>query len=178
MSERKRTDALDAAKTVELVEANKELEAFAYSVSHDLRAPLRHLDGFAELLRKNWYHQMDAPGQRYLDKITASAQRMGRLVDDLLAFSRLLRADVSVTHVNLRQLQEEVRRELEPDLAGRTVEWIIGDLPDVYGESIHAPPGVLQSPVQRSEVYARQTGSPDRDRLRRHRRWGSHNLRA
>jgi PAS domain S-box-containing protein len=134
MSERKQAEALDAAKTAELVEANKELEAFAYSVSHDLRAPLRHLDGFADLLRKNWYHQMDALGQRYLDKITASAQRMGRLVDDLLAFSRLLRADVSRTHVNLRLLQAEVRRGLEPDLAGRTVEWIIGDLPDVYGD--------------------------------------------
>jgi len=134
MSERKRAEALDSAKTSDLIAANKELEAFAYSVSHDLRAPLRHLDGFAELLRKNWYQRMDALGQRYLDRITASAQRMGRLIDDLLAFSRLLRADVSRTHVSLRLLQEEVRRGLEPDLAGRTVVWTIGDLPDVYGD--------------------------------------------
>lgn len=134
MSERKQAEALDAAKTAELVGANKELEAFAYSVSHDLRAPLRHLDGFAALLRKRCYQQLDAPGQRYLDKITASAQRMGNLIDDLLAFSRLLRTDVSGTHVRLQQIQEEVRRDLEPDLAGRTVIWTIGDLPEVYGD--------------------------------------------
>jgi PAS domain S-box-containing protein len=134
MSERKQAEARDAAKTSDLVAANKELEAFAYSVSHDLRAPLRHLDGFTALLRKNCYQQVDAQGKRYLDKITASAQRMGLLIDDLLAFSRLLRADVSTTHVNLQVLQEEVRHELEPDLAGRTVTWVIGDLPDVYGD--------------------------------------------
>jgi len=134
MSERRRAQALDAAKTADLIAANRELEAFAYSVSHDLRAPLRHLDGFAELLRKNCYRQMDAQGQRYLDKITNSAQRMGRLIDDLLAFSRLLRADVSQTKVSLQLIQEEVRRELEPDLAGRAVAWIVGDLPVVYGD--------------------------------------------
>jgi PAS domain S-box-containing protein len=121
-------------RTADLVSANKELEAFAYSVSHDLRAPLRHLDGFADLLRRNCYQQLDGPGQRYLDKITASAQRMGILIDDLLAFSHLLRADVSKTHVSLQGIQEEVRRELEPELAGRSVVWTIGDLPDVYGD--------------------------------------------
>ena len=121
-------------RTADLVSANKELEAFAYSVSHDLRAPVRHLDGFAELLRKNCYRQLDAAGQRYLDKITASAQRMGILIDDLLAFSRLLRADVFRTHVSLQAIQLEVRRELEPELAGRAVVWTIGDLPDVYGD--------------------------------------------
>jgi light-regulated signal transduction histidine kinase (bacteriophytochrome) len=77
---------------------------------------------------------MDAQGQRYLDTITNSAQQMGRLIDDLLAFSRLLRTDVSRTHVCLQVLQKEVRRELEPDLAGRTVVWTIGNLPDVYGD--------------------------------------------
>jgi len=121
-------------RTADLVSANRELESFAYSVSHDLRSPLRHLDGFAELLRKNCYRQIDAPGQRYLDKISASAQRMGVLIDDLLAFSRIMRADVFNTQVSLQQLLEEVRRELEPDIAGRTVAWTIGDLPDVYGD--------------------------------------------
>ncbi len=77
---------------------------------------------------------MDAKGQRYLDKISASAQRMGRLIDDLLAFSRLQRTDFSGTRVSLNLLQEEVRRELEPDLAGRTVAWTIGELPEIYGD--------------------------------------------
>jgi PAS domain S-box-containing protein len=123
-----------AERTADLISTNKELEAFAYSVSHDLRAPLRHLDGFAALLRKNCYQQLDVAGRRSLDRITVSAQRMGVLIDDLLAFSRLLRADVSRTRVNLQQLQEEVRRELEPDIAERNVVWTIGDLPDVYGD--------------------------------------------
>jgi PAS domain S-box-containing protein len=127
-------EARVSERTAELLVANKELEAFAYSVSHDLRAPLRHLDGFAEMLRKNCYGQIDAQGRRCLDKITNSAQRMGRLIDDLLAFSRLLRADVSRTQVSLQGLQEEVRRDFEPDLATRTVVWTIGDLPDVYGD--------------------------------------------
>ena len=121
-------------RTADLVSANKELEAFAYSVTHDLRAPLRHLDGYAELLRKSSCGQIGAQGERYLDKITASSHRMGDLIDDLLAFSRLLRTDLSRTRVNLQSLQEEVRHELEPDLAGRAIEWTIGNLPDVYGD--------------------------------------------
>jgi PAS domain S-box-containing protein len=134
MSERKLSEARDAAKTAQLTVANKELESFAYSVSHDLRAPLRHLDGFAELLRKNCYQEMDTQGQHYLDKITTSAQRMGHLIDDLLAFSRLLRTDVSRTYVRLQSLEEEVRLELEPDISARNIDWVIGDLPDVYGD--------------------------------------------
>lgn len=134
MSERQRAEALDAVQKADLITANEELEAFAYSVSHDLRAPIRHLDGFAELLRQNCYHQIDSEGKRYLDKISASALRMGRLIDDLLGFSRLMRADVSRTHVSLQLLQEDVRREMEPDLGERTVVWVIGDLPEVYGD--------------------------------------------
>jgi PAS domain S-box-containing protein len=121
-------------RTADLVNANRELEAFAYSVSHDLRAPVRHLDGFAELLRKNCYRQLDSAGRRYLNKITASAQRMGVLIDDLLAFSRLLRTDVSNTQVSLDAIQREVRRELEPELAGRAVVWTVAELPEVYGD--------------------------------------------
>ena len=121
-------------RTADLLAANKALEAFAYSVSHDLRAPLRHLDGFAELLRHRCSPQMDPQCQRYLDKITSSAQRMGRLIDDLLAFSRLQRTEVSMVRVGLNQLVDDIRRELEPDLAGRLVIWKVGDMPDVYGD--------------------------------------------
>ena len=127
-------EARISERTADLVSTNNELEAFAYSVSHDLRAPLRHLDGFANLLRRNCYQRLDGPAQRYLDKITAAGQRMGSLIDDLLAFSRLGRSDISRTQVSLQLLQDEVRHELEPDLAGRTVVWIIGELPDVYGD--------------------------------------------
>jgi len=92
------------------------------------------MDGFAGLLRQNCYTKIDGQGQRYLDKISASAQGMGALIDDLLAFSRLLRSDVSKTHVDLQLLVQEVRQELEPDFAGRKVVWIVGDLPVVYGD--------------------------------------------
>jgi PAS domain S-box-containing protein len=134
MSERKLAEALEEAKSIKLMEANNELEAFAYSVSHDLRAPLRHLDGFAELLRKNSYRTLDERGRQYLDKVTAAAQRMGRLIDDLLAFSHLLHSRASTTRVSLQLLEEEVRRELEPELAGRAVKWIVGPLPEVCGD--------------------------------------------
>ncbi len=121
-------------RTKDLISSNKELTAFAYSVSHDLRAPLRHLDGFADLLRRNCYSGLDAESQRYLDKITASAQKMGHLIDDLLTFSRLLRSEVSSEPVSLKLMQEEVRREMEPDLTGRNIVWKIGDLPEIYGD--------------------------------------------
>ncbi len=121
-------------RTSDLASTNKELESFAYSVSHDLRAPLRHLDGFADLLRKSCYLQINSESQRYMDKITASAQTMGHLIDDLLEFSRLLRSEVSSKYVNLNLMQEEVRRDMEPDLAGRSIVWKIGDLPEVYGD--------------------------------------------
>jgi PAS domain S-box-containing protein len=134
MSERKAAEALHTAQNADLLVANKELEAFAYTVSHDLRAPLRHMDGFAEMLRVNCYEQLDSQGKRCLDKITAAAQRMGCLIDDLLTFSRLLRADVSRTHVCLGSLQEEVRREMEPDTAGRSIVWTVGELPNVFGD--------------------------------------------
>jgi PAS domain S-box-containing protein len=130
----KQAEARYASNIADLVVANRELEAFAYSVSHDLRAPLRHLDGFAELLRKSQYDQLDTQGQRYLDKISSSAQRMGRLIDDLLAFSRLRRAEVSRSLIDLSLIQAEVQVDLEPELVGRQVQWIVGNLPEVYGD--------------------------------------------
>lgn len=133
MTERKCAEADIAAKTAALIRA-EESEAFAHAVAHDLRAPIRHLDGFASLLRRNCYANLDAEGQRYLDKISDAAQRMGCLIDDLLKFSRLLHAPVTGKRVSLRTLLDDIRRDLEPDLAGRDITWIIGDLPEVYGD--------------------------------------------
>jgi PAS domain S-box-containing protein len=134
LSEQKRAEALGAATAAELASANQQLNSFAYAVSHDLRAPLRQLDGFTELLRTSSYEGLDAQGRRYLDKISACGQRMGRLIDDLLAYSRLLRAEFSRARVSLRAVQSEVQRDFEAALAGRSVVWTVGALPDVYGD--------------------------------------------
>ena len=120
--------------TAELAAANQELEAFSYSVSHDLRAPLRHIDGFAGLLAKHLEPSLDETGRRYLSTISGAAKQMGVLIDDLLAFSRIGRAELRRTRVDLAGLVREVLRILEPETAGRDIAWEIGDLPEVQGD--------------------------------------------
>ncbi len=115
----------------ELERANKELEAFSYSVSHDLRAPLRHIHGFSDLLRRQHEASLDETGRRYLSKISDSAQQMGVLIDELLAFSRIGRAELKRTWVDLRELLEEVRELLQPEMGGRDIAWTLGELPQV-----------------------------------------------
>ena len=122
-------------RTAKLEATNKELEAFAYSVSHDLRAPLRHIDGFLELLKKKAGTALDEQGRHYMDNISNAAQKMGRLIDDLLSFSRTGRQAISFQPVDLDPLVEDIIRELKPDTTGRTIHWRIGDLPAVEGDS-------------------------------------------
>jgi light-regulated signal transduction histidine kinase (bacteriophytochrome) len=121
-------------RSAELEASNKELEAFAYSISHDLRAPVRHMVGFAELLGQHASTALDEKSRRYTTSILDAAKRMGALIDDLLAFSRIVRAESRASTVSLRQLVNEVVEEMQPDLAGRTVSWRIGDLPDLYSD--------------------------------------------
>ncbi len=121
-------------RTAELEAANSELEAFAYSVSHDLRAPLRHLTTFSESLRKRSYERFEERDRRYLDKISAAAVRMGKLIDDLLSFSRLGRAGMSKSRFALGPLIQDVRKELEPETGLRNIRWSVGKLPDVYAD--------------------------------------------
>ena len=118
----------------ELEATNKELEAFAYSVSHDLRAPLRHMDGYAELLQKKASALLDEKSRRYMANILESAKRMGTLIDDLLAFSRIGRAETQKALVNLEQLVQEAVNEVRPDADGRKIHWTIGALPSFYGD--------------------------------------------
>jgi K+-sensing histidine kinase KdpD len=124
---------LDARRR-ELEASNKELEAFAYSVSHDLRAPLRHMVGYAELLQKHESSRVDATGRDYMLAILDSAKRMGHLIDDLLAFSRIGRAETRNTAVNLGQLVQEALHDLRQDTDGRNIVWRIGTLPVVHGD--------------------------------------------
>jgi light-regulated signal transduction histidine kinase (bacteriophytochrome) len=118
----------------DLMSVNKELEAFAYSVSHDLRAPVRHIAGFTELLQKHAERVLDAKSRHHISMILDSANRMGILVDDLLAFSRLGRAETQKTTIKLEQLVKGVVGEIGPDTRGRNIAWLIGRLPVCYGD--------------------------------------------
>ena len=121
-------------RTAQLQAANKELEAFSYSVSHDLRSPLRHINGFVQLLSKKDGPSLDSASQRYLKTIADSAQRMGGLIDDLLAFSRTSRVEMRSQPVLLDQIVNEVRKELAHLCEGRNIHWEIEDLPVVKGD--------------------------------------------
>jgi signal transduction histidine kinase len=123
-----------AGRAVELESSNKELESFAYSVSHDLRAPLRHMVGYSELLQRQASSLLDDKSQRFIKTILDSAKRMGALIDDLLAFSRIGRAETRKTRVDLGQLVREVVAELGQETRDRDVDWKIGALPVCYGD--------------------------------------------
>jgi PAS domain S-box-containing protein len=121
-------------RTAQLEAANRELEAFSYSVSHDLRAPLRHLSGFANLLKQNAPKNLDEKNLRYLQHIDEAAELMGKLIDNLLDFSRMGRAEMAKGNVNFAKLVNEVLEILQPDMQGRKIGWQIASLPDAEGD--------------------------------------------
>jgi light-regulated signal transduction histidine kinase (bacteriophytochrome) len=121
-------------RTAELELANKELEAFSYSVSHDLRAPLRHIEGFVEILT-NSCGALDAESRGHLQTITSSARKMGRLIDDLLTFSRTARAELTKGPVRLGPMVHSIIRELQGQSERRQVDWVVHELPAVEADS-------------------------------------------
>jgi PAS domain S-box-containing protein len=127
-------EARVVARTAELQAVNDEQAAFTYSVSHDLRAPVRHIDGFAGLLRSRAGSALDPQSVAHLDAIAASARRMGALIDDLLAFSRMGRRDMQSAPVDLGAVAAGVVAELAPEAQGRSVRWSVGELPVVAGD--------------------------------------------
>ncbi len=135
INERKRTEWELKLHQAQLEAANTELEAFSYSVSHDLRAPLRHIDGFADLLQQHGSSQLDEKGRRCVTKISESASRMGRLINDLLEFSRMGRNEMRRQQVNMNYLVNDVIDQLQSEVEGRHISWNIGPLPDVQGDS-------------------------------------------
>jgi PAS domain S-box-containing protein len=121
-------------RTLQLETANKELEAFSYSVSHDLRAPLRHISGFVVMLIKNSSAQLDESGLRYLGIILESSVEMGNLIDALLNFSRLGRAELQKTRINSKNMVTRILKTFSDELAGKNIEINISELPDIAGD--------------------------------------------
>ncbi|HYD94498.1 MAG TPA: MASE3 domain-containing protein [Noviherbaspirillum sp.] len=128
-----------AQRTVQLELANKELEAFSYSVSHDLRAPLRAIDGFSQILHKNYMEHLDDKGRDYLARVRRASQRMGELIDDMLLLAQLSRKEVSRQQVDISALARAVLDELKQASPERRVETRVAD-----GMAVDADPKLIR----------------------------------
>jgi len=141
-------------RTAELKVANKELEAFTYSVSHDLRAPIRHISGFAKILVEKFRPSLPAEAHEHLQLIVQAAHRMGQMVDEMLKLARLGRQPLTVKVTGLSSLVEDVITLLAPETEGRQVEWKIGQLPFVECDPILMPQ-VFQNLISNALKYSR-----------------------
>jgi light-regulated signal transduction histidine kinase (bacteriophytochrome) len=121
-------------RTMQLEAANQELDAFAFSISHDLRAPLRRISGFAGILEAG-EPALSETGKGYLDKIKNCSKHMDQLISDLLNFSRTCRTEVRRTEVNLDEMLQKVIRDLEPETANRNIVWTTNSLPRVQADA-------------------------------------------
>lgn len=124
-----------AERTAELQASNADLEAFSYSISHDLRAPLRHMSGYATALIEDYGDTLDETATRYIKALDRSAEEMATLIDELLKFSRAGRAEMLFARVDTNKLVREARESLEEAVAGRDIEWTIPELPDMWGDA-------------------------------------------
>jgi PAS domain S-box-containing protein len=138
----RQAQALSRANT-DLIMMNEELEAFCYSVSHDLRAPLRSIDGFSQALLEDYIDELDAQGKDYLNRVRAGAQRMGELIDDLLTLSRVTRTNIEKQPVDLSALAHNIAAQLGSEQPERQVEFIITD-----GVTTNGDPGLLRAALE------------------------------
>ncbi len=123
-----------AERTEQLENINKELEAFSYSVSHDLRAPLGHINGYIDLLVDRFSDSLPEKAKYYISTIAGSAKEMGELIDDLLQFSRNNRQEMRLSNFNMGQLVQQIVDSISVDNPTRKIEWSVSGLPDVYGD--------------------------------------------
>ncbi len=123
-------------RTKQLEEANKELEAFSYSVSHDLRSPLRAINGYTNILLEDYFPILDEEGKRVCNVISSEATRMGKLIDDLLSFSRLSRMDMQFSLINMKAMAQRVFDELIQMEKTRKIEFNLSDIPSIQGDSV------------------------------------------
>ena len=114
--------------------ANKELEAFSYSVSHDLRAPLRHINGYVDLLLNRFFETLPDKAKHYLESIAGSSRQMGRLIDDLLEFSRTGRQEMRQANLDMNGILEEIITTLKKENSERDIQWEVASLPLIYGD--------------------------------------------
>jgi PAS domain S-box-containing protein len=138
-TDRKQAEEEIRRVNAQLAAANQELEAFTYSVSHDLRAPLRHIDGFSKLLLEGYETALGEDARRYLQRIRQGAVRMGQLIDELLNLSRVGRSQLSLKRTNLNSLVEDVLEGLKAEAQGRDIRWKINSLPP-----LRCDPGLLR----------------------------------
>ncbi len=124
-----------AERTTDLAAANQDIESFSYSVAHDLRAPLRGIDGFTNLLIEDHGAKLEPEARQYLDRICISVRRMSRLIDDMLAFAHIGRQSVIRCLVDTAGLVRDILRDLEPERAGRSVELRVGTLPPCHADA-------------------------------------------
>ena len=126
-------------RTAELLASNQELESFTYSVSHDLRAPLRHVDGYAQILEEEFASELSPEARTFAKKIRQGSQNMGRLVDDLLNLSRVGKTELKRVKIGLKTMVEEVIADIKLEDGNRAVEWHVGELP-----MINCDPGLVR----------------------------------
>ena len=155
----------DAQKSnTQLKLANNELRAFSYSVAHDLRAPLRAISGFAQVLIEDCAPQLDAENRKHLDRIVHNARTMAQLIDDLLSLSKIGFQPLRSTKIEMTALAREVFEELRESQTGRDIEFQIAELPPAVGDpSLHAA-GVGQPDRQRAQIYPPQRQGAHRNR--------------